>query len=203
MNGDGRDDLLGTWDGQGVYYRDSLTGTWVKMASPATLIMTGDLDGDAIDDLIGIWPTQGGVWVKYSIDGTWERLSSTAQDIAAGKMRAASGGGEALAEGGMAEQQELVELPLPMGGNEEGPGIALDKKDISNLGPGGARFVFLEDINLDPKEDESARLSRIPSPGESGVKWVEQANLFPLEQIRNKKANINPHSSSKEIRRKN
>ena len=46
MNGDGRDDLLGTWDGQGVYYRDSATGTWVKMASPATLITTGDIDGD-------------------------------------------------------------------------------------------------------------------------------------------------------------
>ena len=90
MNGDGRDDLLGTWDGQGVYYRDSITGTWVLMASPATLIATGDLDGDAIDDLIGIWPTQGGVWVKYSQSGTWQLLSATAQDIAAGKMRAAA-----------------------------------------------------------------------------------------------------------------
>jgi len=30
------------------------------MATPATLIAAGDLDNDAIDDLIGIWPGQGG-----------------------------------------------------------------------------------------------------------------------------------------------
>ena len=27
------------------------------------------LDGDAKTDLIGIWPSQGGVWVKYSKTG--------------------------------------------------------------------------------------------------------------------------------------
>ena len=66
-----KDDFVGTWDGQGVYYRNSDTGTWTKMASPANLIAVGDLDGDAIDDLIGIWPGQGGVWVKYSKTGAW------------------------------------------------------------------------------------------------------------------------------------
>jgi hypothetical protein len=187
MNGDKRDDLLGTWDGQGVYYRDSETGTWVKMASPATLITTGDIDGDETDDLIGIWPTQGGVWVKYSSDGTWERLSSTAQDIAAGKMRATAGGGEALAEGVMAAQQELVELPLPMGGAEEGPRVSPNRRDLSDRGPRGARFVYLDDINLEPGEEDSARLTRIPSPGEPGAKWVEQSSLFPQEALRKEK----------------
>jgi len=81
-----KDDFLGTWDGQGVYYRNSDTGTWTKMASPANLIAVGDLDGDAIDDLIGIWPGQGGVWVKYSKTGSWAKLSSTAKHIAAGDM---------------------------------------------------------------------------------------------------------------------
>ena len=56
-----KDDFLGTWDGQGVYYRNSLSGIGVKMASPADLITAGDLDGDGIDDLIRIWPSQGGV----------------------------------------------------------------------------------------------------------------------------------------------
>ena len=79
-------DLLGTWDGQGVYYRNSSTGEWVQIASPADLITGGDLDGDGIDDLIGIWPSQGGVWVKYSGSGQWALLSSTARDIAAGDM---------------------------------------------------------------------------------------------------------------------
>jgi hypothetical protein len=188
MNGDKRDDLLGTWDGQGVFYRDSATGTWVKMASPATLITTGDIDGDAIDDLIGIWPTQGGVWVKYSSDRTWERLSSTAQDIAAGKMRAASGGGEVdHSEGALGAQQEFVEFPLPMGGTEEGPGVSLNGRDLSDRGPGGARFVYLEDINLEPKEEESARLSRVPGPGEAGARCVEQDNLLPQETQRKEK----------------
>jgi hypothetical protein len=79
-------DFIGTWDGQGVYYRNSETGAWVKLATPATLITAGDLDGDGIDDLIGIWPGQGGVWVKYSKTGSWAKLSTTARDIASGDM---------------------------------------------------------------------------------------------------------------------
>jgi len=79
-------DFIGTWDGQGVYYRNSLTSLWVKLATPATLVTAGDLDGDGIDDLIGIWPGQGGVWVKYSQSGNWAQLSSTARDISAGDM---------------------------------------------------------------------------------------------------------------------
>ena len=61
-------DLVGTWDGQGVYFRNSDTGAWVQMASPASMVTCGDLDDDGTDDLIGIWPGQGGVWVKYSVD---------------------------------------------------------------------------------------------------------------------------------------
>jgi len=83
---DAQDDLIGTWDGQGVYYRNSNDGTWVKMATPADLIAAGDLDGDGIDDLIGIWSGQGGVWVKYSSTASWSKLSSTARDIASGDM---------------------------------------------------------------------------------------------------------------------
>ena len=81
-----KDDLVGTWDGQGVYYRNSDTGAWVQMASPATMITTGDIDHDGTDDLIGIWPSQGGVWVKYYATGEWVNLSSTAVYIATGDM---------------------------------------------------------------------------------------------------------------------
>jgi hypothetical protein len=79
-------DFIGTWTGQGVYSRNSNNGAWVKLGSPADLIATGDLDGDGTDDLIGIWPSQGGVWVKYSASGAWAKLSSTARHITAGDM---------------------------------------------------------------------------------------------------------------------
>ncbi len=92
MNGDGRDDLLATWDGQGVYYRDSVAAApgsrWPRQATQVTC---GDLDADGKTDLIGIWPTQGGVWVKYSKTGAWAKLSSTARDITAGTMRLGRG----------------------------------------------------------------------------------------------------------------
>jgi hypothetical protein len=81
-----QEDLLATWDGQGVYYRNSDNGAWVKLASPATMITCGDIDEDGIDDIIGLWPTQGGIWVKYSGTGAWARLSSTAVHIASGDM---------------------------------------------------------------------------------------------------------------------
>jgi hypothetical protein len=79
-------DLIGAWAGQGTYSRNSNNGAWVKLGSPADLITAGDLDGDGTDDLIGIWPSQGGVWVKYSQTAAWAKLSSTARHITAGDM---------------------------------------------------------------------------------------------------------------------
>ena len=84
--GAGKVDFLATWDGQGVYFRNSETGNWFKLASPADLIAAGDLDGDGKDDLIGTWPGQGGVWVRYSKTGGWAKLSTTAKHLAAGDM---------------------------------------------------------------------------------------------------------------------
>jgi hypothetical protein len=82
------DDLLGTWDGQGVYFRNSLTEKWVKLASPADLITSADLDGDSRDDLVGVWPAQGGVWVRYSQTGNWSKIATTAKHLSSGNMNA-------------------------------------------------------------------------------------------------------------------
>jgi hypothetical protein len=79
-------DLVATWDGQGVYVRNSDSGLFTSLASPATKIAVGDLDGDGTGDMIGIWPSQGGVWVKKSSTGAWTQLSSTADWIAAADM---------------------------------------------------------------------------------------------------------------------
>jgi hypothetical protein len=168
MNGDGRDELLGTWDGQGVYYRNSETGAWVLMASPATMITAGDLDGDGTDDLIGLWPAQGGIWVKHSTTGAWELLSSTAQYISAGKMRPMSG-----------SSASVMELPLPMGGTELGPEGAALKTDESSKGPGGWRFVYFTEPKLMPKEAPSAKLKRVPGPGNARFRHQTQSNLTP------------------------
>lgn len=81
-----KDDLLGTWAGQGVFYWDSYAEDWNKLASSADKITCGRLDGDETEDLIGIWPAQGGVWTRYSQSGSWSRLGSTADWIAAGDM---------------------------------------------------------------------------------------------------------------------
>jgi FtsP/CotA-like multicopper oxidase with cupredoxin domain len=80
----GHDDLLATWDGQGVFYRDSLSGVLVGLSSAADFISCGDLDGDGRDDLLGVWASQDGVWTMASSSGEWTRLAMTAQDIAAG-----------------------------------------------------------------------------------------------------------------------
>jgi hypothetical protein len=67
-------DIIGTWTGQGVYYLDSSTNSWIKLASFANLIASGDLDGDSLADLIGVWTD--GLWVRYSSSGNWAKLSS-------------------------------------------------------------------------------------------------------------------------------
>jgi hypothetical protein len=169
MNGDGRDDLLATWDGQGVYYRNSMNGLWVKMATPADQVTYGDLDADGQADLIGIWPTQGGVWVKYSATGSWAKLSSSARDIAAGKMRAGT-------DGSMPAQA----LFGPMGGYAQEPESLIQYQDTSSEGPGGLHFVYQTEELLIPQEHESGMM-RIPGPGESGFRCAEEKNLFPLE----------------------
>jgi hypothetical protein len=77
--------------------------------------------------------------------------------------------------------QPVIELPFPMGGHEEGPETAVNKKDLSMHGPGGPRFVYLEDKNLEPKETADAVSARIPGPGEPGFVCEEQKNLYPGE----------------------
>ena len=81
-----KDDLVGTWDGQGVYYRNSDTGSWVQMASPATMITSGDLDDDGTDDLIGIWPVAGRRLGQVLATGEWVYIASTAAYISTGDM---------------------------------------------------------------------------------------------------------------------
>ena len=81
----------------------------------------------------------------------------------------------------------VIELPFPMGGVAEGPETAFDKKDLSTDGPGGSRFVYLEDKNLEPKEAAEAAAVRVPGPGEPGFLCQEQKNLYPGESPQEKR----------------
>jgi len=82
---------------------------------------------------------------------------------------------------GRLKPKDVIELPFPMGGVAEGPGTAVQTKDLSMRGPGGAFFVYLEDKNLEPKETAEAAALRIPGPGEPGFVFDEQKNLYPGE----------------------
>jgi hypothetical protein len=141
----------------------------VKIATPADQVTCGDLDGDGKADLIGIWPTQGGAWVKYSQTGSWAKLSSSAGDIAAGKMRAGTGG-----------SMPAQALFGPLGGYAQGPESLIQYQDISTEGPGGLHFVYQTEELLIPQEHES-EMMRIPGPGESGFRCTEEKNLIPEE----------------------
>jgi hypothetical protein len=165
MDGDAAAELIGTWDGQGVYYMTAVAGSWVKIATPAEIIAAGDMDGDNKDDLLGIWPGQGGVWVKYSSTNQWAKLSATATDITAGLMRA--GGNSWFAQ---AEEFEPMEL--------EGPGYG-NFKDLSSSGPGGSQFQPTFQISLIPQESGTEPSLQTAGPGEPGFWCIEQDNQVP------------------------
>ena len=171
MNGDGRADLVGTWDGQGVFYRDSMTGNWVMMATSADQVAAGDLDEDGTADLIGIWAGQAGVWVKYSATGQWAYIGSSARDIAGGKM---SGG---VWSTGL---NKPTPLDSPCGGLPEGPSQFIKFDDFSSQGPCGNRFVFAPEQNLVPRLFKPEG-KRIPGPGEPGFAYTLQRNTFPVQ----------------------
>jgi hypothetical protein len=179
MNGDGRDDLVGSWN-SGVYYKDSIGGSWVMMAPSADLVAAGDLDGDGTEDLL--WSkASNGVWVKYP-STLWDRLTpAAATHMDAGWMRAGTNPWPSAAIEG------FVELSAPIGGSAIGPGTISDYEDLSDEGPGGWNFVYTEEANLIPQNPDSAKIMAIPGPEEPGFQYIEQLNLAPAKNQGSKK----------------
>ena len=79
-----KDDLIGSWKGQGVYSRDSNTGNWIYWTSPASQLALGDIDGDGIDDIIGVWDS--GTWCRQSSNGAWVWIGSPAVNLSVGDL---------------------------------------------------------------------------------------------------------------------
>jgi hypothetical protein len=189
MNGDGFDDLVGTWhpSSSGTYYKSAIGGTWVKMGPYADLVGAGDLDGDGTDDLL--WSKAGdGVWVKRSSSGSWAGgfiVGLAAIDMDAGLLRTG------LNPWPSASIEGSIELPAPTGGYTEGPGSISEYEDLSAEGPGGWNFVYSAEENLIPQDTDSVKMIRSPGPGESGFVYIEQENLVPQETGKRKKTKKN------------
>ena len=78
-----KEDLIGSWS-TGVSSINSDTGAWNLVTSaPASQVAAGDMDGDHIAEVVGIFPATG-IWVKYSSTGQWQYISSSPTSIAVG-----------------------------------------------------------------------------------------------------------------------
>jgi hypothetical protein len=213
-DGDDTDDLIGVWS-SGLWWKDAYSGTWERLTSSSPSdIAAEDLDGSGGDEIIGIWPSgvfymgrdwvlmclappisiaagdingggmvdligtwNNGLWVLYAETGTWEKITaSLPNDISAGLFRTGSWDADALG---------YIE---PIGGYAEGPGSG-EYIDLSDEGPEGRNFVYVESDNLIPQEKDS-HATRTPGPGEPGFTHIEQKNLVPQESIQRNKAEL-------------
>jgi hypothetical protein len=86
LDGDGTDDLIGIWPGQGgVWVKYSHNGAFLKLASTARHIATGDMNGDGHVDLVGTWDGQG-TFYRNSVTGVWVKLGSAATLVTTGDL---------------------------------------------------------------------------------------------------------------------
>jgi hypothetical protein len=168
MNGDGRDDLVGTIDGDGVYYIDSVTYASVKFSGPADLVAAGDIDGDGTDDLVAAYASQGGVWARHSSTGSWELIANLPVSLDMGNLSS----GAAASIGG------LMSPPEPVTGVQGlVPGTMESYVDLSIYGPGGYLFTYDAQPNLAPDKAKARKI--IPGPGDHGFEAEKQDNLVP------------------------
>jgi len=177
MNGDSREDLVCTWTGYGVYYRNSMNGAWVRIEpTPATQIRAGDLDGDGKADQIGMWAADPGIWVKYSKTNSWAMLDPLkAKWIGTGKMRPdhVPIGRPRGAPGTAPAAVQAVREP-----NYQSNLMPERFMDLSSTGPGGANFnIELDKSNLgvrvmDPRWQRQMK----PGPGEPGFSPLSEQN---------------------------
>jgi Zn-dependent metalloprotease len=78
-------DFIATYAKDGLWQRKSSNGIWTKLSnSEPVKLISGDIDGDGLDELIAVITTgQAGVWVRYTASGLWEKLPVNYADLIA------------------------------------------------------------------------------------------------------------------------
>jgi hypothetical protein len=170
FTGDGRDDIAGIWT-SGTWYYNPATAGWTKLSEPSTKITCGDIDGDSRADLIGAYSS--GLWGKHSSTSMWEKITGTnPTDVASGPFAGTVWG---------AGELESADLRAGKSGFAVGPDVQGQYVDLSDEGPGGSNFVFVEEKRLTPSEDADVQMQSAAGPGEPGFSGTEERNLTPRE----------------------
>lgn len=76
------DCFLGSWASMGVRYYDFNAKTWTSMTTPATQLATGDVDGDGLDDVLGVWLAGEGIKYWSSLSDAWQ-VAPNSQNVTA------------------------------------------------------------------------------------------------------------------------
>lgn len=74
MIGGSRADIIGSYT-RFTWYWDSEIDEWYNITTWAEQVAAGDMDGDGLDDLVGVWSS--GIKIMYSKSGTEQQISST------------------------------------------------------------------------------------------------------------------------------
>jgi hypothetical protein len=84
VDGDGVDDLIGTWTSSGLWVRYSTTGKWSQLSKTSpNWITAGDLNNDGKDDAVASW-TGDALYYRNSATGGWVKVGAPAMQMAVG-----------------------------------------------------------------------------------------------------------------------
>jgi len=84
VDGDGVDDLIGTWSSSGLWVLYSSTGKWSQLSKILpTWITAGDLNNDGKDDVVGSWAGDA-IYYRNSANGGWVKVGTPAIQMAVG-----------------------------------------------------------------------------------------------------------------------
>lgn len=76
------DAFVGSWSSMGVRLYDFNTKAWTLVNERAALLAPADLDGDGVDDVLGLWWADEGIKYRSSRTGAWKVILTTENAVA-------------------------------------------------------------------------------------------------------------------------